>query len=129
MSFIKRVKELNFPLDQFVIIGSGLLDAYGLRPADDIDLVVSNSLYEDLKRTGIYQESIRHDEGYLIGDKLEIWQTWGPEYPYEKIKATAVDIEGVNFINPDLLIVRKRQLGREKDFADIKLLEQYRNGQ
>jgi len=126
MNFIQRVKELNFPLDQFVVIGSGLLDVRGLRMADDIDLVASGVLYETLKHTGDYQESTLHDELYLFSDKLEIWQTWGPEYDYQTIKSSAITIDDVRFINPDLLIVKKRELGRDKDFADIKLLEKYK---
>lgn len=126
MNFIQRVKELNFPLDQFVVIGSGLLDVRGLRTADDIDLVVSSALYEILKQTGDYQESTMHDESYLFSDKLEIWQTWGPEYDYQTIRSSGVTIDGVSFINPDLLIIKKRELGRDKDFTDIKLLEKYK---
>ncbi len=126
MNFIERVKELNFPLDQLVVIGSGLLDAYGLRAADDIDLVVSDELYDKLKQAGDYKESIKHDEPYLAGDKLEIWKTWGSKYNYQTIKSISITIEGVNFVNPDLLIVKKREQGRDKDLADIKLLEQYR---
>jgi len=126
MNFIQHVKELNFPLDQFVVIGSGLLDVRGLRTADDIDLVVSNSLYEILKQTGDYQESTMHDESYLFSDKLEIWQTWGPEYDYQTIRSSAITLDDVSFINPGLLIIKKRELGRDKDFTDIKLLEKYK---
>ncbi len=127
MNFIQRVKELNLPLDQLVVICSGLLDAYGLRMADDIDLVVSDELYEKLKQAGGYRELTMHDELYLLSDKLEIWKTWGPQYDYETIKSTSVMIDGVSFINPDLLIIKKRQLGRDKDLADIKLLEKYQD--
>ncbi len=126
MNFIQRVKELNFPLDQFVVIGSGLLDVCGLRTADDIDLVASGALYEILKQSGDYKESTMHDESYLFSDKLEIWQTWGLEYDYQTIKSSAITIDDVSFINPELLIVKKRELGRDKDFADIKLLEKYK---
>ncbi len=127
MNFIQRVKELNLPLDQFVVIGSGLLDALELRPADDIDLVVSPTLYADLQAMGNYQESVRHDEAYLSADKLEIWQTWGPQYDYRMIKSSSIEIDGVSFINPDLLIAKKRAIGRDKDLVDIKLLEQYQD--
>ena len=125
MNFVQRVKELNFPLDQLVVIGSGLLDVYGLRTADDIDLVASEDLYVKLRQTGAYHESTMHNELYLFSDKLEIWKTWGSKYDYQTIRSTSITIEGVSFINPDLLIVKKRELGRDKDLADIKLLEQY----
>ncbi len=125
MTFIQRVKDLGLPLDQLVVIGSGLLDVYGLRSADDIDLVVSESLYDSLKIRRDYQESTKHDERCLTADKVEVWQTWGAGYEFKVLLSNAVTIDGVSFISPDLLIVKKRELGRDKDLNDIKLLEQY----
>ena len=125
MTFIQRVKDLGLPLDQFVVIGSGLLDVYGLRSADDIDLVVSEPLYSSLKSRADYQEATKHGELYLTSDNVEVWQTWGSGHEFEVLLANAVVIDGIKFINPEQLIVKKIELGRDKDLRDIILLEQY----
>lgn len=128
MTIIQRIKDLNFPFDKFVVIGSGLLDAYGLRSADDIDLVVSDELYESLKAQGEYQELVKHDEAYLAGEKLEIWLTWGKDADFRSIYSGSVVIDDIHFINPRLLIEKKRESGRQKDIDDIILLEKHLNG-
>lgn len=128
MTIIQRIKDLNFPFDQFVVIGSGLLDAYGLRSADDIDLVVSDGLYELLKQKGVYKELLKHDESYLEGDKLEIWLTWGKNTDFNSLYLDSVVIDGIHFVNPRFLIEKKYEMGRTKDIEDIRLLEQYLNG-
>jgi len=38
MNIVGRLKKLNLPLGQRVVVGSGILDALGIRPAHDIDL-------------------------------------------------------------------------------------------
>lgn len=128
MTIIQRIKDLNFPGDKFVVIGSGLLDAYGLRVADDIDLVVPSDFYEYLKEQGIYQELIKHDEAYLAGEKLEIWLTWGKDVDFRSMYSESVVIDDIHFISPRLLIEKKRESGRQKDLDDIKLLEKHLNG-
>jgi len=49
MEFIQRVKELGLPEGQYMVVGSATLDVLGIREADDIDLLFSPELYEDLK--------------------------------------------------------------------------------
>jgi len=127
MTIIQRIKDLKFPDDKLVVIGSGLLDAYGVRVSDDIDLVVSLDLYESLKKKGLYNELVKHDEAYLAGKKLEIWLTWGSGIDFQSLYSESVVIDGIHFINPWLLIEKKRESGRQKDLDDIKLLEKYLN--
>ena len=129
MAIVQRIKDLNFPLDQLIVIGSGLLDAYGLREADDIDLVVSEDLYHTLKVTGQYTEGIKQDETYLVKDKLEIWMSWGSGIDFAYLQHDGVVIDGVTFVNPTFLIAWKRTRGSDKDIKDIKLLERYLNEQ
>ena len=37
-TFAERVKELGLPLDQIIIIGSGILDQLGIRQSADIEV-------------------------------------------------------------------------------------------
>lgn len=46
------VKEQGFPAGEFIVVASGILNALGIRDSDDIDLVITQSLYDKLKAQG-----------------------------------------------------------------------------
>jgi hypothetical protein len=128
-SFTNRVKASGLPLDEVVVIGSGLLDAYGLRASRDIDLVVSGNLFKTLEQNPSYQKQFpRENTEVLIKGEFEIWLDWPPA-DFLQLKKDAVNVDGVFFVNPQFLIERKRERGSAKDLADITLLEGYLNEQ
>jgi hypothetical protein len=49
---VSRVKELNLPLGEYCVFGSGVLEIYGIRKAKDVDLLVTENLYNKLKKEG-----------------------------------------------------------------------------
>jgi hypothetical protein len=123
MSIILRVKALGLPLNEIVVIGSGLLDALELRNADDIDLAVSERLFNELARSGEYEQGEKHGERYLLKGDTEIWASWGRDAPFESLKATAERIDDVMFVNRTSLIEWKIHKGRVKDLQDVELLK------
>lgn len=126
MSIVERVVATRLPLDQLVVIGSGVLDALELRAARDIDLVVTPGLFAALKQSGDYQYSIRHGEEVLEKDDQEIWLSWGGATPnYSKLFAGGVTVGGVRFAHPEFVLGWKRHNNRVKDAADIQMLENY----
>lgn len=127
MTIIERVKSLDFPLDELVVIGSGLLDALGLRMAHDIDLAVSPRLFAELKAEGNYTWSVTRGEEVLEGEGIEIWQSWGMDdgLQYDALKKSGVMIDGVRFCHPSIVIEHKRIRASKKDQTDIQLLEAY----
>ena len=46
------IKDLGFALGQYVVVGSGIMAAYGLKEAQDIDLVATPTLFAELERSG-----------------------------------------------------------------------------
>lgn len=125
-SIIERVKALQLPSEHFLVIGGCILDAYGLRPAEDIDLVVSDELYEALKQEGTLTEKEQHGELMLFNAELDIWKTW-TERTFNELAPDAIEIEGIYFAHPDTVIAFKRARGSDKDLHDIELLERYLN--
>lgn len=127
MSIVERVKELGLPLDQVVVIGSGILDALELRPARDIDLVVTPGLFAQLHSTGRYQASVVRGEMVLQRDDQEIWQSWGSgAVPnFGALYSEGVTYRGVRFAHPRFVLAQKRQRDTPKDQRDIALLETY----
>jgi len=129
MPIIEKVKKLNLPIGQYVVIGSGILDALGIRSANDIDLTVLPELHENLRSTGLWKEENRYGKIFLIQEGIEInpdisWDAY-PVSTEEVIK-TAHVIDGVPFMNLDELIRFKTALGREKDFEDIERILDYK---
>ncbi|OYX41056.1 di-trans,poly-cis-decaprenylcistransferase [Candidatus Saccharibacteria bacterium 32-49-12] len=124
-SFTDRVSALGIPADSFVVIGSGLLDAYDLRTANDIDLAVDEATFERLKSDPNYQHDVRGDLEVLTSDGVEIWRGWTESMPYDKLVASAIEVDGIRYASPSTIIDFKRQRGSDKDLSDIELLERH----
>jgi len=130
MSIISKIKSLNFPPDQYVVIGSGILDALGIRPSVDIDIAVLPELHKHLEESGEWKEEIMHNKIFLKKDIFEI----NPGLSWENYSTTtkeAIDsaqiIDEIPFMNLNELIKFKLALGREKDLKDIETIKKYLN--
>lgn len=64
MSVIDKVQALGIPEDQYVVIGSGLLDARGLREVSDVGLVVTDGLFDRLSQDKRFRKEHRNLEKY-----------------------------------------------------------------
>ncbi len=128
MTFVERVQALGFSANEYVVIGSGLLGALGLRTPQDIDLVVSAGLFKALRSSGMYRLSQRHGEEVLETDDVEIWQTWGAgdeSMSFAALYRGGVTVDGVRFCHPQTIIAKKQARHSEKDVKDIELLKAY----
>jgi hypothetical protein len=125
MRIIDRIHRLDLPEKEFIVIGSGLLDVWNLRQANDIDLVVTPRLFKQLSRTGNYTMSMKYDEPFLQAEDREIWLTWGTGRDFVFLRKNALVIEGILFVHPDIIIDHKKRRGTQKDLNDIQLIERY----
>ena len=57
---IDKIKELNFPSGEYVVVGSGILSALGIRESNDIDIAVLPKLHREL----VANEEWKKDERY-----------------------------------------------------------------
>lgn len=119
-SLIQRLKELSFSEKEYWVVAGGAMVLHGFRPhTHDIDLGCSTFLADQLEQQG-YLVS-RCDDGtrkILYSDNIEIFENW--------IEGTVEIISGVPVVCVDGLIQMKKKLGREKDLADIALIEKVR---
>lgn len=93
---------------------------HGLRPyTHDIDLGCTTRLADELERQG-YAVSRCEDGSRKISysDHVEIFENW--------IEGAVEIVSGVPVVCEDGLIQMKKKLGREKDYADIALIEKAR---
>lgn len=117
--------QSGLPPEEYVVIGSGLLDAYGLRESSDVDIAVSPRLFDELRQQPGFVEKERDGAPYLERDPLEVWLGWMKDISFNDLKKTAVVVEGVQFANPKIIIKRKQERGLPKDVADIQMLQEY----
>ena len=126
--YISRVKDLNLPDGEFFVCGSAIMDVLGIRKAADIDILVSPRLYEKLEKEDGWKKhpkyNILQDKDKICGAKVTL-DFMKENYSLEDVLPLATFIEGIPFMSLEMLINAKRQMGREKDFVDIKLIGDY----
>ena len=127
MGIIKRFFELNLPPEHCVVIGSGLLDALNLRESSDIDLVVSEELFERLRQADGWQAEVKYGETVLTKGDAEVWLSWGSRGTpnFKQLYEQGVSLDGVRFVDPVFLLNWKKARASDKDLRDVKLLEEY----
>ena len=119
---LQELKALRLPVEDYAIFGSGPLAVRGIRDCNDLDIVVSAHLWEEL--------SLRY---VPIGKKIEVgnlefWHDWMPWYsPVEivEIIASAECLDDVPFAKLPYVIDFKKKMGREKDKRDLVLIDNY----
>lgn len=124
MNIHQKVKELNLPENSYVIVGSGILGALGIRESRDIDIIVSQDVYEKFEAKGWAHDSWP-DQETLTQDVFELGVHWYGKKADELLE-DAQYIDGVPFLSLDDVYEWKKKLGREKDLNDLKLIDGYR---
>ncbi len=123
-----RVRALDLPAGQYAIVGSGPLGARGLRKVTDVDIMVSDALWQDLRKK---HPVIASDvPKILLADDVECFsaESFPPKQGWptsEEQLAQAEEIDGLYFQCIDHALFFKSRSGRVKDRYDATLLEGY----
>lgn len=130
MKIFEAVRELSFPEGKYIVVGSGILAAKGIRETNDLDIIVTPDLFEKLKSEGWeihpWTKASIPGKEWLKKDNVEIYvqlsrKTGG--ISAQELLENAEIIENIPFITLEQLIDFKREYGRPKDFDDIKMIE------
>ena len=126
------VRSLNLPLGEYAITSGGPLGIRGLRLISDVDLVVSDDLWDKLKTKGavITQDGITKLK--IVTGQVEALgkgsfyhnHKKGDPSVSEQIK-NAEMIEGLPFVKLEYILHFKEKMDREKDIKDIKLIKSF----
>jgi len=128
LKFIEELKALNLPAGQYAIFGSGPLAIRNLRDAGDIDLVVTQELWDKLaqKYPLTKKETIKGPVTSINIGHLEIYRDWLNLTPKVKEMIDTADIiNDLPFVKLEYVIEWKTFMGRDKDKNDLKLIEEY----
>lgn len=121
-TLLNKLKNLNMPIDQYVIFGSGPMAIRDLRDCSDIDILVTDELWNKLK------QKYRVIENYkiIIDDDIEIFSHWKPwlENKNEIIDNSEI-IDNLPFVSLKYLLQWKKLMNRPKDNKDIKIIYEY----
>lgn len=129
----EEVTKLQFPEGHFIVVGSGILAAKGIRPAYDLDMVVSKELFETCAKNETWQRMPwtrrgRPGPDWLKGPKGDITIEITLEdhsLDVQQLLTRGEIIRGVPFLSLAQLLLFKRLYGRPKDFEDIALIERW----
>ena len=68
MNIIERVKKLNFPQDEYVVVG-GVMEVFGIRSARDVDIVASKKLFKELSKDETWKRKMFFRGGFFNNRK------------------------------------------------------------
>ena len=119
-SLLQRLRKLSFPEEEYWVVAGGAMVLHGFRlQTQDIDLGCSTRLADALERQGL--AVFRCEDGnrrIIYSQNVELFENW--------LEGTVESVSGVPVVSVDGLIQMKKKLGREKDLADIALIERAR---
>ncbi len=132
----KILQKLGLNPNNSIVIGSGILQALGIRKSKDVDVVATPKIYNSLKKSRKFKTLESHGREILEGGLFEIgtdWRVLGKLYRFEDFANDSVTIEGVRYITLDFLYKVKKSwfdggYARQKDIEDLKLIERYKRG-
>lgn len=127
--FIQAIKQLGLKPSEYIVIGSGILGILDIREVGDIDLVVSKKEFQKYEESGEWTKKY-FDDGtyYLLKDLYEIgldWDSKNAEPNLDELKKDQLILNDIPFVSLERLKQWKIKKGREKDLADVKLIQEY----
>ena len=121
IKFLDELKKLNLPKDKFAIFASGCLAIRGIKENKDIDIIVKDDLWQELKKKYSLNE-----KGFIQIGNIELGnEALYPEESVNQMIDNADIIKGIRFVKLKSIIKWKREMNRDKDRIDIKLIEEY----
>lgn len=115
---INRLENVNFDKTGYWVLAGSAMVLHGVRlETHDIDLGCTKEVADELEKQG-YPTVVMSDGTRRItyAEDVEIFEDW----IFDKV----VFVEGIPVISLEGLLEMKRNLGREKDLRDIRLIEE-----
>ena len=129
MKIIEDIKKLNLPTGKYSVVGGSAMAGRGIRETGDIDLILTEDLYEELKKGGWAEKEKRPGYFHIYKDEAEATKNFnhieGLNLKVEDVIKNSEIIDGVPFMSLDDLVKLKQTMGREKDLRDIELIKDY----
>lgn len=125
---LAKLRELNIPPEEYIVVGGGALAARNIRDTEDIDLVVSPVIFEKLVAEGWRLKLRPNGKPGLHYGCIEAYldvHCGNFEPSLSSLLEQAETIEEIRILDLKNLAKFKRQYGREKDLADLQLIRMH----
>ena len=125
---LEKLKELNLPKGKFAIFGSGPMWLAGLKEPGDLDVIVTEDVFNDFKQRPEFKLGTKKSNyEYLEKEGIEFYRSWypGEEWDIEKLINEAEIINDLPFVKLEKVLKWKKLTMREKDIKDIELIENF----
>lgn len=123
MNIAKKVQDLNLPENSFIVVGSGILSALGIRESQDIDLIVSVDVFDTLKKQG-WDVGNWPDQVSLTKEVFDVGTQWSG-LTVKELLVNATIIDDIPFLSLSDLRAWKLLKARPKDISDVALIDTY----
>jgi len=127
-TLLSELEKLNLPKDKFAITSSGPIGIRNIREINDIDIIVSPDLWQDLSIK--YKVVKENDlESIYIGNIQVLGN--GSLYTNPKFGDVINQINNADIIDKyryvklNTILEVKKLMSRPKDINDVKLIEEY----
>jgi hypothetical protein len=124
---VARLLALRLPPDDYAVFGSGPMLAHDLKAdVGDLDVLARGPAWAMAVTLG-EPTPAPSGSGLMVeldGGSLQIFSAWtSADWDVDRLIDGAELIGGIRFVPLPLVLAWKRQSGRPKDLADIKLIE------
>jgi len=116
-----RLRALELPKGSYVVFGSGPLAIRGLKEPHDLDVVVTEDVYNEYKVKEGWKELVRNDDTCMVKDGIELWYSWTPDtWDVGVLIQQAEEIDGLPFVPLPQVLIWKVSSGRSEDLEDVE---------
>jgi hypothetical protein len=121
-----KLRALALPKGDYAVFGSGPLAARGLvGEVRDLDVVARGAAWERAKELGPVRTAPEGDPVvWLEGGAIEVYGGW-VGWDIDALIDNAEIIDGLPFARLKDVLAFKRSLGRPKDLAHVRLIEEH----
>ena len=131
-NILEKIQKLNFPKNQYIVVGAASLAVRNIREAKDLDILVAKELFNSLTKTWQIDETFLSKwkrRRFVRGD-VEIyedlyWSETGNVETLVDLLPHADYFSNIPFQSLEHLRACKLDTKRDKDFADIILIDSY----
>lgn len=126
----QKVRELKLPQSKYALFGSAQMGIRNLRDCRDIDIIVTDDLWNEYENKNGWQKAITlAGDPCLLKDNIEMVKIWRPgKWNTEELIREAEMIDGLPFVRLERVIEWKKLNAREKDLKDIEIIEKSLRG-
>lgn len=121
--YVAELHKLQIDPDKCCVVGSGVLEAYGIRQATDLDFTITHDIRNQFFTPGVTHLTPELDVVSMDYPRAKSASELPPnDNDLIQDSANHIFVRGLKFSNLDIVITRKKHQRRFKDLMDIGLV-------